>query len=178
MSLFGDLNEVKIMGNITGEPELRFTASGTPVANFSVATNRRFKQGEEWKDETEFHNVVVWGSLAQQLTQRSKKGTRVMVIGRLQTRSWEGQDGRKNYKTEVVADDAFLIDRYEKGKSEDLPVAVATSGANGTGGSNSSHSSSAPMGQQSDPGYAAGPSASPAKAAPQDDVIDPDDLPF
>lgn len=160
------------MGNITGEPELRFTASGTPVANFSVATNRRFKQGEEWKDETEFHNVVVWGNLAQQLTQRSKKGTRVMVIGRLQTRSWEGQDGRKNYKTEVVADDAFLIDRYEKGKSEDLPAAVATSG------SNSSSSSSAPMGQQPDSGYSATKSPSTAKSSQQDDIIDPDDLPF
>ncbi len=172
MSLFGDLNEVKIMGNITGEPELRFTASGTPVANFSVATNRRFKQGEEWKDETEFHNVVVWGSLAQQLTQRSKKGTRVMVIGRLQTRSWEGQDGRKNYKTEVVADDAFLIDRYEKGKSEDLPAAVATSGAG------SRDAAAGNSGQPANAGYSPSASTSTVKPMQQDDAIDPDDLPF
>jgi len=117
MSLFGDLNEVRLLGNITQDIELRFTPSGAAVANFSIATNRRFKQGEEWKDESEFHNIVVWSNLAQQLMQRAKKGTRVMVVGRLQTRSWE-QQGQKKYKTEIIADDVFLIDRYERGKSD------------------------------------------------------------
>lgn len=172
MSLFGDLNEVKILGNMTSDPELRFTGNGTPVASFSVATNRRFKQGEEWKDQSEFHNVVVWSNLAQQLAQRAKKGTRIMVLGRLQTRSWDGQDGQKKYRTEIVADDVFLIDRYEKGKSGDLPMPQATNGQGGSfngGSANSGKSGSAAAGSAS--------SASSA-ASGQVDEIDPDDLPF
>ena len=75
MSLFGDINKVEIMGNLTQDPELRFTPNGSAVASFSVATNRRYKQGDEYKDETTFHNIVVWGNLAQALSQRAKKGT-------------------------------------------------------------------------------------------------------
>lgn len=161
MSLFGDLNEVKILGNMTSDPELRYTNNGTPVASFSVATNRRFKQGEEWKDQSEFHNIVVWSNLAQQLTQRAKKGTRVMVLGHLQTRSWEGQDGKKNYRTEIIADDVFLIDRYERGKSEELPTPQAARDTGSAGGSGS-----------------AGGDNTKAPVAPQVDEIDPDDLPF
>jgi single-strand DNA-binding protein len=166
MSLFGDINEVRVMGNITSDPELRFTSSGTAVVNFSVATNRRFKQGDEWKDETDFHNIVVWGNTGQQLAQRCKKGTRVMIIGRLQTRSWEGQDGRKNYRTEIVADDAFLIDRYERGKSDELPPAQATTSPARDGG--------APAAAPS----ARGGSKKASQSASQDDIVDPDDLPF
>lgn len=171
MSLFGDINEVKIMGNLTQDIELRYTAGGTAVANFSVATNRRYRQNEEWKDETEFHNVVVWTGLAEQLAQRAKKGTRLMITGRIQTRSWEGQDGQKKYRTEIVADDAFLIDRYEKGKSDDLPAPQATKG----GGSNSG-GDFPPM---DEPSHSKSNSASGKAAAKKnDDLIDPDDLPF
>lgn len=162
MSLFGDLNEVKILGNMTSDPELRYTNNGTPVASFSIATNRRFKQGDEWKDQSEFHNIVVWSNLAQQLTQRAKKGTRVMVLGRLQTRSWEGQDGKKNYRTEVIADDVFLIDRYERGKSDELPAPQSVQ-------DNAPASGSKPS---------SGGGKAKAPAAPQVDEIDPDDLPF
>lgn len=166
MSLFGDLNEVRLLGNITSDIEMRFTNSGTAVASFGVATNRRFKQGDEWKDETDFHNIVVWANLAQGLAQRAKKGTRVLITGRLQTRSWEGQDGQKKYRTEIIADDIMLIDRYERGKME---------GGMG-GGSNFSapQSNDQPM---SDP-TPAKTSKPKAKAAPADDVVDPDDLPF
>ncbi len=165
MALFGDLNEVKILGNITSDIELRFTGGGTAVANFGVATNRRFKQGEEWKDETDFHNIVVWANLAQNLAQRAKKGTRIMVTGRLQTRSWDGQDGKKNYKTEVIADDVFLIDRYERGKGEDLPQAKVTQGD----GNPQNQSAKYSQGKQE---------SSNSSKSNDDDIIDPNDLPF
>jgi single-strand DNA-binding protein len=159
MSLFGDLNEVKVLGNMTNDPELRYTSSGTPVVNFSVATNRNYKQGDEWKEEVQFHNIVVFGNLASSFAQRASKGTRVLLEGRLRTSSWEGNDGKKNYKTEIIANDLFLIDRYEKGKSADLPDPKVTEGSpQGPTGGNSSSSSSS--------------------SSKKDDVIDPDDLPF
>lgn len=128
MSMFGDLNKVQLMGNVTADPDLRFTTSGSAVLNFSVATNRRYKQGEEWKDEVSYHNVVVWRS-AEQLAKRIKKGTRVLIEGRIQNRSWEGNDGEKKYRTEVVADDVMLIARYEGG-SDDASSAAAPKGDN------------------------------------------------
>lgn len=112
--LFDDINEVTLMGNITADPDLRFTPGGTAVMNFGMATNRRYKQGEEWTDEVTYHNVVVWGNMAQSLSTRIKKGTKVHVSGRLQVRTWDGNDGKKNYKTEVVAGNVILIDRYNK----------------------------------------------------------------
>jgi len=156
---FDDLNEVKVLGNLTNDPELRFTPSGAAVLNFSLATNRRYKQGETWSDEVTYHNVVVWGTLAQGLATRAKKGTRVLVDGRLQTRTWDGPDGKKNYKTEIVGSNVLLLDRYNK----DVTDAAATGGM--------------PT-----------PAAPKAKAAAlledmpemsgSDGIIDPDDLPF
>ncbi|MFW5703204.1 MAG: single-stranded DNA-binding protein [Candidatus Dojkabacteria bacterium] len=162
MSLFGDLNQVKLLGNMTQDVELRYTSNSTPVANFSIATNRRFKQNDQWQDATDFHNIVVFGNLADQLGKRAKKGTRILVEGRLQTRSWEGNDGKKNYRTEVIADDVYLIDRYEKGKSDELPENNYVS----EGGS-AAASNNAP----------AGSSAPQTKSGGEED-IDPDDLPF
>jgi single-strand DNA-binding protein len=176
MSLFGDLNEVRLLGNMTQDVELRYTANGTAVANFSVATNRRYKQNEEWKDAVEFHNIVVWGNLAQNVAQRSKKGTRILVTGRLQTRSWEGQDGQKRYKTEVVADDVFLIDRFERGKSEDLEAPKVSEGnieddlidkESKNLDQKSAKKSKKDKDKKDNP---------PTKQS--DDIVDPDDLPF
>jgi single-strand DNA-binding protein len=119
--MFGDINEVRIMGNLTRDPELRTISTGTSVCNFSVATNRRYLQNEEWKEEVEFHNVVVWAQRAESFAQRAKKGTRVFVEGRLQTRSWEDQNGSKQFKTEIVASRIILIDRYERPEGEFTP---------------------------------------------------------
>lgn len=102
------------MGNVTKDPEIRYTASGTAVCSISLATNRSYKQGEEWKTETEFHNVTLWARLAENANERLRKGTKVLITGRLQTRSREDKDGVKKYKTEIVADDMILIDRYNK----------------------------------------------------------------
>ena len=93
-----------LIGNLGRDAETRFTPSGASVTNFSIATTRRVKNGQtgEWRDETDWHDIVLWRSenVAQYLT----KGTQVYVEGRLQTRSWEGQDGQKKYRTEVVCD--------------------------------------------------------------------------
>lgn len=116
--MFGDINRATLMGNVTRDPELRYTPSGTAVLSFSLATNRRYKSGDDWKDEASFHNIVVWRN-AESLSQRLKKGTRMHIDGRIQTRSWDDADGKKNYKTEIVADNVILIDRYEGGKIDD-----------------------------------------------------------
>jgi single-strand DNA-binding protein len=113
-----DLNMVFLMGNLTRDPELRYTPNGQAVANFTIATNRVWKDAEgEQKDSAEFTDVVVWGKIAENVTNYLKKGRRVHVIGRLQTRSWEAQDGSKKYKTEVIATDVTFLDRKEGGNS-------------------------------------------------------------
>jgi single-strand DNA-binding protein len=113
-----DLNMVFLMGNLTRDPELRYTPNGQAVANFTIATNRVWKDAEgEQKDSAEFTDIVVWGKIAENVTNYLKKGRRVHVIGRLQTRSWEAQDGSKKYKTEVIATDVTFLDRKDAGSS-------------------------------------------------------------
>lgn len=110
--MFGDINKVTLMGNVTKDPELRYTPSGASVLSFSLATNRRYKKGDEWVDEPSFHNIIVWNQ-AEALSQRIKKGTRLYLEGRVHTRSWDGADGKKNYKTEIISDRVILISRFE-----------------------------------------------------------------
>jgi single-strand DNA-binding protein len=98
------LNKVMLIGNLTRDPEMKAIPSGMKVTNFSVATNRVWKDKDGSKKEaTEFHNVVVFGRQAETVAQYMKKGSNIMVEGRLQTRSWEA-DGKKNYRTEIIAD--------------------------------------------------------------------------
>ena len=98
------VNKVFLFGNLTRDPELRALPSGMNVVSFSVATNRVYKDRDGKKQEqTDFHNVVVFGRQADTINQYLKKGSSVFVEGRLQTRSWE-KDGKKNYRTEVIAD--------------------------------------------------------------------------
>lgn len=105
-----DLNMVFLMGNLTRDPELRYTPNGQAVANFAVATNRSWKDSDgETKDAVEFTDVVVWGKTAENVANYLKKGRKVHIIGRLQTRNWEAQDGSKRYKTEVIANDVTFL---------------------------------------------------------------------
>ena len=98
------INKVMIYGNLTRDPEMRALPSGMNVVNFSVATNRVFKDRDGKKQEqTDFHNIVVFGRQADVVNQYLKKGNSAFIEGRLQTRSWE-KDGKKNYRTEVIAD--------------------------------------------------------------------------
>lgn len=105
-----DLNKVMLIGRLTRDPESRTIPSGAVVANFGLATGRTWKddQGNQ-KEATEFHNVVAWRRLAEICAQYLKKGRQVYIEGHLQTRSWEGQDGKKNYRTEIVADSMIML---------------------------------------------------------------------
>lgn len=99
------LNRAQVMGNLTRDPEMRYTPNGQAVCNFSIATNRRWKDKDgNNQEQTEFHNVVAWGKLAEFSSQWLHKGNRVYVEGRLQTHSWEGQDGSKKNRTEIVVE--------------------------------------------------------------------------
>ncbi len=105
-----NLNRAQILGNLTRDPEMRYTPNGQAVSNFAVATNRRWKNQDGTAGEaTEYHDVVVWGKQAENVSPMLKKGGPVFVEGRLQTRSWEGQDGAKRYKTEIIADNIIVL---------------------------------------------------------------------
>ena len=147
------LNKALLYGNLTRDPELRALPSGMNVVNFSIATNRTFKDRDGKKQEqTDFHNIVVFGRQADTVNQYLKKGNGVFIEGRIQTRSWE-KDGQKMYRTEVVAD------RVQFGPR---------------GGGGGGRSDSAPADEQHDSGPSSGGSGI---DYPKDD-INPDDIPF
>src|SRR3954453_1573893 len=105
------VNKVILLGNLGKDPEVKYTPSGTPVAKITLATNERFKdKSGEWQDRTEWHNVVLWQRLAEIAGEYLKKGGKVYIEGRLQTRSWDDKtSGQKKYMTEVVASDLILL---------------------------------------------------------------------
>jgi single-strand DNA-binding protein len=105
------VNKVILIGNLGKDPEVKYTPQGTPVAKITLATNERFKGKDgHWQDRTEWHNVVLWQRLAEIAGEYLKKGGKVYIEGRLQTRSWDDkQTGQKKYMTEVVANDLVLL---------------------------------------------------------------------
>lgn len=157
------LNQVTLMGNLTRDPELRQTPTGQNVTSFSLALNRSYKdQSGEWKEVTDYIDIVCWGPLAERVAQYLSKGRRCLVQGRLQSRSWE-QDGNKRSKVEVLANDVTFLDA--RGGGDD--------------GDNTGSSSSAPA--------ASSAKSAPSKKAKKDDVvvedigdepINLDDIPF
>lgn len=153
------LNRIEVIGNLTKDPELRFTPNNQAVASFTIATNRRYKdQSGNWVDSpAEYHEIVIWGTLGERCNQVLHKGDRVFVAGRVQTRSWEAQDGTKRYRTELVADTIIGPDLINKG----------------TGTSDYSQAEEAPS-------AAPARSAAPKKAAQPaaDEEINIDDIPF
>lgn len=105
------LNKVQLIGNLTRDPELRYTPNGTAVCSFGLATNRSWKtDAGEKHDEAEFHNIVAWNKLAELCSQFLVKGRKVFVEGRLATRTWTGQDGAQRNRTEIVISDMILLD--------------------------------------------------------------------
>ena len=111
-----NLNKVLIIGNCGKEPEMRFTPSGKPVTNFSVAVNSKFGESES----TEWFSIVAWDKLAETCNQYLQKGQQVFVEGRLQTRTWEDNDSNKHYKTEIIANKVlFLGQRKQTEKPEE-----------------------------------------------------------
>ncbi|MCZ7545860.1 MAG: single-stranded DNA-binding protein [Anaerolineae bacterium] len=104
------LNKVLIIGHLGRDPEMRYTPSGRPVTSFSVATSRSWTSAEgERREETEWFNVVAWGNLAEICKQHLVKGQQVYIEGRLQTRGWEGEDGKRHYRTELVANEMIVL---------------------------------------------------------------------
>lgn len=104
------LNKVMVIGHLGRDPEMRYTPSGRPVTTFSVATSRSWHSADgERHEETEWFNVVAWGSLAEICNQHLRKGQQVYVEGRLQTRRWEDGDGNKHFTTELVAKEMIML---------------------------------------------------------------------
>lgn len=108
------LNKVMIIGNVGTDPEMRYTANGSAVTTFRMAVNRNYSgQDGERHEETEWFSVVTWNKLAETCSQYLQKGRSAYVEGRLQTRSWEGPDGQKRYRTEVIANTVQFLDRTQ-----------------------------------------------------------------
>jgi single-strand DNA-binding protein len=152
------LNKAQIIGNLTRDPELRQTPNGTTVCSFSVATNFTWKdQMGNKQEKVEFHNIVAWGKLAEICGQYLNKGKKVFLEGRIQTRDWEGEDGVKRYKTEIIAENMIMLSR----------------GDEMSGGSNNYERSHQPLQQQQEQ-----PVSQPTPAAVSEEEITIDDLPF
>lgn len=106
------LNRATLIGNLTRDPEFKTTPNGKSVVSFAIATNSTWLDANKQKQEkAEFHNIVAWGKLAEICNQYLKKGKKIYIDGRLQTRDWQGQDGVKRYRTEIVADNMIMLDR-------------------------------------------------------------------
>jgi single-strand DNA-binding protein len=151
------LNKVQLIGNLTREPEMRYTTGGTPVVTFGLATNKSWKdQNGELKEIAEFHNIVAWNKMAEICQQLLAKGMKVYIEGSLSTRSWEAEDGSTRYKTEVRVNDMILLD--SKGKQGNgIPENVS-------GEENESKEVEAPEGNDDQ--------------APDEDPLEDSDLPF
>lgn len=112
-------NKVILMGNLTKDPEIRYTPSGTAVANFGLAVNHRYKQGDEMRDEVCFIDIVVFGKQAENCGQYLSKGQGIIVDGRLQQRRWESEDGQKRSRHEVVAQSVTFLPKRQPGTQDE-----------------------------------------------------------
>ncbi len=122
----GTLNKVMLIGNLTRDPELKKTTGGQSVCSFSIATNRSYTDASgQRKDQVEYHNIVTWAKLAEICGQYLVKGKKVYIDGRLQTREWDGQDGQKKYRTEVVAENMIMLDRGGSPMAGGAPVPMS-----------------------------------------------------
>jgi single-strand DNA-binding protein len=159
------LNKVMLIGNLGRDPEVRYTQGGRPVANFSIATNERWKDKQGNRQErTEWHNIVAWGPKAEFVQNYLKKGTRILVEGKLQTRDWE-KDGVKHYRTEIQADNISFMDAAGEG-----------GGGGGRGGSGGGGGRSG--GSQGDRNQGGGGGPPDDQGPPSDNEYLEDDIPF
>jgi single-strand DNA-binding protein len=127
------VNKVILLGNVGKDPEIRSTAGGTQVANFSIATSERYKdQQGNWQDRTEWHNIVAYARLAEIVRDYVKKGSKLFIEGRLTTRNWEDKEfaGRKVYRTEIIVNDLSLL----SGRDEGSAASSRSSGSQGSSG--------------------------------------------
>ncbi len=165
----GGLNEANVLGNLTKKPELRQTTSGQFVASFSVATNRKWtdKNTNEQKEETEFHNVVAWGKLAQEIAEKMELGQKAFVRGRVQTRSWDGPDGEKRYTTEINAEKVLSLGARDAELAAGATMKAAVSAAPVVGVAPSAPSEKRPQNEEPE-----------LPTIQYESDIKPEDLPF
>lgn len=150
-----DMNKVTLSGRLGRDVELRVTPNGRSVATFTVASGRSIKEGDAWKDQTEWFRVVAWEKLAETCANYLHKGSHVLLEGRLQTREWQDKEGQKRSTTEVIASEMYLLDkRQESGGADSWDNAPAAPASN-----NRSRPASRP-------------------SAGYDDEMEPEDIPF
>jgi single-strand DNA-binding protein len=158
-----------LIGNLTRDPELRYTPSGSAVCTFSLATNRSWTTDTgEKHEEPEFHRIVAWSKLAEICSQYLTKGRQIYVEGRLQTRSWTTQDNQQRTTTEIVIDNMLILDRAQGAGRTEEPREEA--GPDVTGDEKPTAKSTASSTKKTKP--------EPEEGAPGDDEIAPEDIPF
>jgi single-strand DNA-binding protein len=176
------LNKVLLIGNLTRDPELRYTPMGAAVCTLGLATNRTWttETGEK-KEEVEFHRLVSWNKLAELCSQLLSKGRKVYIEGRLQTRTWTGQDGRERQTTEIVMDDMIILDSkraFEDASHQQAPSYTKAAPAAGANQGTVPPSQSAPVA----PAVAADTTGTQSNPAPSStgttENVNVDDIPF
>jgi len=167
------LNRAQVIGNVTRDPDVKQTPQGQFVASFGVATSYSWTDASGQKQEkTEFHNIVAWRKLAEIIKQYVKKGNKIFIEGKLQTRDWEGEDGVKRYRTEIVADNMIMLGGRSGGS--DIPVSVGQDRV--PAGIEVGTAEAAPMAATTGVAPAADTAKTPAVV--QEDDITVEDLPF
>jgi len=121
------MNKVYLIGNLTRDPEMRSTSTGVPVCNFSIAVNRRFRNAQTGQQETDFFNIVAWRQLAELCGRYLAKGRKVAVVGSIQTRTYEAQDGSKRSAFDIVADEVEFLSAANAGASSSSDYHAAVS---------------------------------------------------
>ncbi len=116
------LNRIEVIGNVGQNPEMRFTPAGKPVTSFSIATSNKYEKDGEWKEETTWFNIVCWNKLAETCNQFVVKGQQVYAEGRLHLREWDGNDGQKHFKLEIIANSVLFLGKKGEVKPEDKPT--------------------------------------------------------
>lgn len=164
------LNKVLLIGNLTRDPELRYTPQGTPVCTFGLATNRSWQPTNgERQEETEFHRIVAWNKLAELCSELLFKGRKVYVEGRLQTRSWTDAQGQERTTVEIVIENMIVLDSKRK---EGAPAAAATE-------EEYTPEEAAPAApEETKPEKKKKPASAKAPATEPEEKVNPDDIPF
>jgi single-strand DNA-binding protein len=164
------LNRVQLIGNLTRDPELRYTPNGNGVCTFGLATNRSWTTDSgEKREEVDFHKIVAWNKLAELCSQFLTKGRKVYVEGRLTTRNWTGQDGTQKSTTEVVIDDMILLDNRQGGATGAHTADASEPGEHEEAPAKPAASTKAPKDVKEE---------EPKHSANADEEVAPDDIPF
>jgi len=144
---------ITVVGNLTRDPELRFTTGGRGTANFGIAVSRRYQVNNEWQEQTSFFNIVAWGTLAENAAATLNKGHRVIVTGRLEQRSYDDKEGQKKSIVEIIADEIGPSLRWARAEIEKIARDGGGSGGGNAGGGGNSGGGNSGGGRDPDPVY-------------------------